>query len=97
MKKLSFNILAFNIVNKKPNLCKKEGYQIDNDAVVYREKPYWYVTELVSGLSICKGKTLNAALENYHSGEIKEKIKRAHETDAYKHLKNIFKETKGQN
>lgn len=97
MKKLNFKILAFRIVNKKITLKEVEGYQIDSIAAVYRESPYWYVTEIESGLCICKGKTKQDALNEYQKVETKEKIKNAYKTDAYKHLKNIFEEMKGQN
>lgn len=97
MKKLNFKILAFRIVNKKIILKEVEGYQIDSIAAVYRDCPYWYVTELESGTCICKGKTKQDALNEYQKDETKEKIAKAHKTDAYKHLKNIFIEMKGQN
>ena len=97
MKKLNFKILAINIVNKKASLKEVKGYQIDSIAAVYRYKPYWYVTELESGLCLCKGKTKQDALNEYQKDETKEKIKNAHKTDTYKHLKNVFEEMKGQN
>ena len=97
MKKLNFKILAFRIVNKKITLKEVTGYQIDSIAAVYRDCSYWYVTELVSGTSICKGKTKQDALNEYQKYETKEKIAKAHKTDAYKHLKNIFEEMGGQN
>lgn len=62
MKKLNFKILSFNIVNKKISLKEVEGYLIDSIAAVYRDCPYWYVTELESGTCICKGKTKQDAL-----------------------------------
>lgn len=96
MKKISFNILSIRIINKKLHLKVVEGYQIDSVAGVYRERPYWYVTEFVSGTCICKGKTKQEALDNYEKIETKEKIKNAHKTDIYKHLKNIFEEMKGE-
>ena len=52
MKKLKFKILSINIINKKLSLKEVEGYQIDSIAAVYRDRPYWYVIELVSGTSI---------------------------------------------
>lgn len=97
MRKLSFNILLFNIVNKKPSLKEVKGYQIDSVAAAYRDSPYWYVVEFASGTCICKGKTKQEALDNYEKIETKEKIKNAHKTNVYKHLKNIFEEMKGQN
>lgn len=57
MKKLNFKILSINIINKKFYLKEVEGYQIDSIAAVYREHPYWHVTEIESGTCICKGKT----------------------------------------
>lgn len=97
MKKLNFKILSINIVNKKASLKEVTGYQIDSSYAVYRNHPYWYVTEFESGLCICKGKTKQDALNEYQKDETKEKIKNAHKTDTYKHLKNVFVEMKGQN
>lgn len=97
MKKLKFKILAIRIVNKKISLKEVEGYQIDSIAAVYREHPYWYVTEIESGTCICKGKTKQDALNEYQKDETKEKIFKAHKTDIYKHLKILFEEMKGQN
>ena len=97
MKKLNFKTLAIRIVNKKISLKEVEGNQIDSIAAVYRERPYWYVIELVSGTCICKGKTKQDAVNKYQEVETKEKITKAHKTDAYKHLKNVFVEMKGQN
>lgn len=97
MKKLNFKILSFNIVNKKLSLKEVEGYQIDSTAAVYRDRSYWYVTELESGTCICKGKTKQDAINEYQKDETKEKIKNAYKIDIYKHFKNIFEELKGQN
>lgn len=96
MKKLNFKFLAFRIDNKKITLKEVEGYQIDSIAAVYRDRPYWYVTEIESGTCVCKGKTKQDALNEYQKDETKEKIKNAHKTDTYKHLKNVFEEMKGQ-
>lgn len=95
MKKLNFKTLLFRIVNNKYFLKEVKGYQIDSVAAVYRDKPYWYVIEIASGLSICKGRTKQAAIEEYQIS--KEKIKNAHKTDVYKHLKKCFEEMKGNN
>lgn len=97
MKKLKFKIVSINIINKKISLKEVEGYQIDSIAAVYRERPYWYVTELVSGTCICKGKTRQDALNEYQKDKTKEKIKYAHKTDIYKYFKKEFKEIGGQN
>lgn len=97
MKKLNFKILSIDIVNKKPSLKEVEGYQIDSIVAVYRNHPYWYVTELESGLCISKGKTKQDALNEYQKDETKLIIKNARKTDTYKHLKNVFVEMKGQN
>lgn len=92
-----FKILLFNIDNKKFSLKEVKGYQIDSIAFVYHECPYWSVIELESGLCICKGKTKQDALNEYQKDDMKEKIAKAHKTDTYKRLKNIFEEMKGQN
>lgn len=69
----------------------QEGYQIDSIAAVYRDRPYWYVTEIESGTCVCKGKTKQDALNEYQKDETKEKIAKAHKTDTYKHLKMYLK------
>lgn len=98
MKKLNFKILAFRIVNKKISLKEVEGYQIDSIAAVYRERPYWYVTEIESGTCICKGKTKQLAIEEYQKELTKNKIKYAHTTKIYKLYKAEFENLmKGQN
>lgn len=97
MKKLNFKIISLNIVNKKLSLKEVKGYQIDGLAAVYHERPYWYVTEIESGVCICKGKTKQDALNEYQKEETKEKIKNAYKTDTYKHFKKEFKAMKGQN
>lgn len=96
MKKLNFKILSLNFIKKKPSLKEVEGYQIDSIVAVYRDRHYWYVTELESGICVCKGKTKQDALNEYQKDETKEKIKNAHKTDTYMHLKNVFEEMKGQ-
>lgn len=83
MKKLKFKILTINIINKKLSLKEVEGYQIVSIAAVYRDQPYWYVTELESGACICKGKTKQDALNEYQKDETKEKIAKAHKTANY--------------
>lgn len=97
MKKLTFKILSFNIVNKKFSLKEVEGYQIDSIASIYHERDYWYVVELESGLRICEAKTKQDAINKYQEDETKEQIKNAHKLDIYKHQKNLFIEMKGQN
>ncbi len=97
MKKLTFKILTFNIVNKKFSLKEVEGYQIDSIAGVFHERDYWYVVELESGLRICEAKTKQDAINKYQEEETKEKIKSAHKLVIYMHQKNLFKEMKGQN
>lgn len=97
MKKLKFKIISINIINKKLSLKEVEGYQIDSIAAVYRNYPYWYVTELESGVCISKGKTKQDAINKYQEVETKEQIKNAHKTDTYKRFKNAFVEMKGQN
>ncbi len=95
MKKLNFKIISFDIINKKLSLKEVKGYQIDSIAAAYRDDhPYWNVTELESGLCICKGKTKQDAINKYQEVETKEKIERAHKTDVYKRFKKEFKEMK---
>ncbi len=93
----NFKILSFNLVNHEFSLKEVKGYQIDSIAFIHHGCPYWYVTEIESGSHICKGKTKQDALNEYQKDDMKEKIAKAHKTDAYKRLKNIFEEMKGQN
>lgn len=98
MKKLNFNILSFNIVSHKIDLRTVNGFQIDSIAAVYREYPYWIVSELESGTMICKGKTKQLAIEEYQKELTKNKIKYAHTTKIYKLCKAEFENLmKGQN
>lgn len=98
MKKLKVKILSFNMVNKKIILKEVVGYHIDSIAAITRDdRGYWFVVEIESGIRICEAKTKQDALNEYQKDETKEKITKVHKTDFYKHLKNLFKEMKGQN
>lgn len=97
MKKLNFKILSIDTIDSKFSLKEVEGYQINSKAAVYRAHSYWRVTDIESGLCICKGKTKQDALNEYQKDETKEKISKALKTDTYKRLKNVFIEMKGQN
>lgn len=98
MKKLNFKILTIDVDDQFIKLRSVSGYQIDSDAAVYREKPYWVVSELGSGTMICKGKTKQLAIEEYQKELTKKLIKCGHATKKYKLYKTAFINLmKGQN